>query len=79
MKTICAKTNPAFKRTQLLPVILNLLPPTTGGAARHVREITPETANDRPLRVFPPLLSKGWLTNDDNLSTLHSHTTDAEG
>lgn len=54
MRTIFARTNPAFKRTQLLPVIANLLPPTTGGAARHFTEFTPPVpAKDRPLRVSP--------------------------
>ena len=41
MKTIFAKTNPAFKRAQLLPVILDLQPPTTGRAARRFSELTP--------------------------------------
>ena len=45
MKTIFAKTNPAFKRAQLLPVILNLQPPTAGGPARCFSDFTP-TPND---------------------------------
>jgi len=48
MKTIRADTNPAFKQAQLLPVILDLLPPTAGGAARHYSEITSSSpATDR--------------------------------
>ena len=48
MNTICAKTNPAFKRAQLLPVILSLLPSTTSGTARHFPEFTPSaTAKDQ--------------------------------
>jgi len=53
MKTICARTNPDFKRTQLIPVILNLLPPATDAAARPFGFILPATVNDRPLRVAP--------------------------
>jgi len=52
MKTICGKTNPAFKRTQLLPVMLNLRPPTTGGAARQFSEFIPSAiAKDRAQRM----------------------------
>jgi hypothetical protein len=52
MNTICAKTNPAFKRAQLLPVILSLLPPTTSGTARHFPEFTPSaTAKDRAHQI----------------------------
>jgi len=50
MKTICAKTNPDFKRTQLLPVILNVLPPTTGGAAQHFPECTPVANQSAPAK-----------------------------
>lgn len=41
MKTIFAKTNPAFKRAQLLPMSHNILPPTAGRAARRSSELTP--------------------------------------
>lgn len=44
MKMIYARTNPAFKRTQLLPVILNRLPPATDVAARPFGFISPATA-----------------------------------
>jgi len=40
MKTIFAKTNPAFKRAQPLPMNHNVLPPTAGGAARRFSECT---------------------------------------
>ena len=47
MKTISARTNPAFKRTQVLPVILNLVPPATTTAAREFSAITrPTTATE---------------------------------
>jgi hypothetical protein len=51
MKTLCAKPNPAFKRTQVLPVILNLLPATTGGAARHCPDFTPAQTGSRPQKI----------------------------
>jgi hypothetical protein len=55
MKAICAQTNPAFKQRQLLPLILNLLPPTTGGAARHFSEFTPAANQSAPAeRPSPP-------------------------
>jgi hypothetical protein len=53
MKTISARTNPAFKRTQLLPVILNLVPPATDTAVRPFGFLLPEPANDRLIRVAP--------------------------
>jgi len=40
MKTNFAKTNPAFKRAQPLPAMLNLHPPTAGGAVRRFSEFT---------------------------------------
>ena len=50
MKTIFAKTNPAFKRAQLLPMMLDLLPPTAGRAARRFSEFTsPPTALRLPM------------------------------
>ena len=46
MKTISARINPAFKRTQLLPVLLTLLPPAVGSAARQFSAMTPATATE---------------------------------
>ena len=51
MKTICARINPDFKRTQLLPVILNFLPSATDAAARPFGFILPATANDQAPRM----------------------------
>ena len=48
MKTIFVKTNPNFKRAQLLPAISDLLPPTMGGAARRYSELTPSQTCLRP-------------------------------
>ena len=41
MKTISAKTNPAFKRVQLLPMLPNDPPPRAGSAVMGVPEFTP--------------------------------------
>jgi len=41
MRTFFAKTNPAFKRAQLIPMNHTALPPAAGGAARPFSECTP--------------------------------------
>ncbi len=41
MKTISTKTNPVFKRAQLLPMLPSLPPPQAGGAARGIPEFIP--------------------------------------
>ncbi|HEX5220382.1 MAG TPA: hypothetical protein VFZ59_12500 [Verrucomicrobiae bacterium] len=73
MKAIYARTNPAFKRTQLLPVVLNLLPPATGAAAaREFSAVTPPTIASEPKvtnMLTPPgqhrwALSVGELVNE---------------
>jgi len=48
MKTVFAKTNPAFKRAQPLPLILDLLPPTASAASRNCSECNPPPSGLRP-------------------------------
>ena len=62
MKTIFAKTNPAFKRAQLLPMIPDLLPPAAGGAARRISEFTPPpTAQRPPMTGLAIYASQGYV------------------
>ncbi|HEX5219273.1 MAG TPA: hypothetical protein VFZ59_06870 [Verrucomicrobiae bacterium] len=61
MKTISARTDPAFKRTQLLPVIHNLVPPATGGAARQFAALTPPTTATEPKATI--VLTKSATNN----------------
>jgi hypothetical protein len=49
MKANFAKTNPAFKRAQPLPAVLNVHPLSAGGAARRFSEFTqPQTDLNSP-------------------------------
>jgi hypothetical protein len=41
MKTISTKTNPVFKRVQLLPLLPSVPPPQVGSAAMGVSDFTP--------------------------------------
>lgn len=54
MKAICAKPNPAFKQRQLLPLILNLLPPTMGGSTPHFSKFTPASNQPAPAESLRP-------------------------
>ncbi|TAK98885.1 MAG: hypothetical protein EPO07_11430 [Verrucomicrobia bacterium] len=58
MKTIVAKTNPAFKRAQLLPMHHNIQPPTVGSAARRSSALTPPQTG-LPARMIDPVVCAG--------------------
>ena len=47
MKTILRKTNPDFKRAQLLPMFLVVPPPTAGGAAMRIAEFISQEHDQR--------------------------------
>jgi hypothetical protein len=66
MKTISTKTNPAFKRAQLLPLLPNLPPAPAGGAAMDLTAFTPPNGDLRrkmtSLAVCAMGVSQGFNT-----------------
>lgn len=47
MKTISTRTNPAFKRAQLLPLLPNLAPAPAGAASMGIAAFTPPNGDLR--------------------------------